>query len=179
MPPLAVTLTDATERHVPDPPLTVGAPGTVRSILTESVTQAETRPTPSTALNPTVVVPWPLTTAVGAGSAQDPRGREGLADLVADLLRKGTQTRSAREIADAVDFVGGSMSASADQDGTRIMAEFLTKDLGLGLDLVGETLMHPAFSPEEVDRQKAETINELPALATDQLEPPSVEVRYS
>src|SRR5437867_5714396 len=62
---------------------------------------------------------------VGAGSAQDPRGREGLADLVADLLRKGTQTRSAREIADAVDFVGGSMSASADQDGTRIMAEFL------------------------------------------------------
>ena len=65
MPPLAVTLTDATERHVPDPPLTVGAPGTVRSILTESVTQAETRPTPSTALNPTVVVPWPLTTAVG------------------------------------------------------------------------------------------------------------------
>src|SRR5262249_59992546 len=68
---------------------------------------------------------------IGAGSAQDPRGKEGLADLVAELLRKGTKTRSAREIADAVDFVGGSMGASADADGTRIAAEFLTTDLDL------------------------------------------------
>ena len=100
---------------------------------------------------------------VGAGSASDPNGKEGLADLVADLLRKGTPTRSARDIADAVDFVGGSMSASADQDGTHMSAEFLTKDLEMGLDLVTDVLMHPAFTQEEVERQKAETIGELKA----------------
>lgn len=100
---------------------------------------------------------------LGAGSAQDPQGREGLADLVANLLRKGTSTRSARDIADSVDFVGGSLNASADQDGTRVTAEFLTRDVDLGLDLLVDTLMHPAFAPEEVDRQKKETINELRA----------------
>ena len=64
VPPLAVTLADASERQAADPPLTVGAPGRVRSILTESVTQADVRPTPSTDRKPTVVVPWALITAV-------------------------------------------------------------------------------------------------------------------
>ena len=55
---------------------------------------------------------------VGAGAAQDPGGREGLASLTAELLRKGTAKRSAKEIADAVDFVGGLLGGSADHDGT-------------------------------------------------------------
>jgi len=101
---------------------------------------------------------------IRAGAAQDPKGREGLADLVSDLLRKGTATRSATEIAEAVDFVGGSLDAGADQDGTRISAEFLRKDLDLGLDLLADTVMHPAFAPEEVDRLKSETIGELQAM---------------
>ncbi|HZI95487.1 MAG TPA: pitrilysin family protein [Patescibacteria group bacterium] len=100
---------------------------------------------------------------VGAGAAHDPPGREGLASLVADLLRKGTTTRSAQEIADAVDFVGGSLGASADQEGTRITAEFLTKDLDLGLDLLMDSLRNPAFASAEIERQKAETISELKA----------------
>src|SRR5678815_3629556 len=100
---------------------------------------------------------------VGAGAAHDPPGREGLASLVADLLRKGTTTRSAQEIADAVDFVGGSLGASADQEGTRITAEFLTKDLDLGLDLLLDSLRNPAFASAEIERQKAETISELKA----------------
>lgn len=105
-----------------------------------------------------------LEVVVAAGAALDPPGREGLADLVADLLRKGTATRSAREIADAVDFAGGSLSASADQDAARVSAEFLSRDADLALDLLLETLTRPAFAPEEVDRIRSETINELKAV---------------
>jgi len=101
---------------------------------------------------------------IGSGAAQDPKGREGLADLVSDLLRKGTTTRSAREIADAIDFVGGSLDAGADQDGTRISAEFMKRDLSLGLDLLADMLMNPAFAPDEVERLKSETIGELQAM---------------
>jgi len=100
---------------------------------------------------------------IGSGSAVDPKGKEGLASLVAELLRKGTATRSAREIADAVDFVGGSLSASADQDGSHLGAEFLAKDLDLALDLLADTLLRPSFTQEEVDRARAETLGELKA----------------
>ncbi|HKY31122.1 MAG TPA: pitrilysin family protein [Candidatus Polarisedimenticolia bacterium] len=101
---------------------------------------------------------------VRAGAAHDPRGKEGLASLVADLLRKGTAKRRAKEIADAVDFVGGVLSASADQDGTRVSAEFMAKDLDLALELLADTLQRPAFAPEEVERSRAETLAELQAI---------------
>lgn len=104
-----------------------------------------------------------LHVVIAAGAAQDPAGKEGLADLVAGLLRKGAAARSAQEVAEAVDFVGGSLEASADPDGTRVTAEFMVKDLDLGLELLGDALMRPAFTTEEIERLKGETIAELKA----------------
>src|SRR5262245_4979857 len=104
-----------------------------------------------------------LHVVITAGAAHDPAGKEGLADLVAGLLRKGAAARSAQEVAEAVDFVGGSLEASADPDGTRVTAEFMARDLGLGLELLGDVLMRPAFAPEEIERLKGETIAELKA----------------
>ncbi len=101
---------------------------------------------------------------VGTGAAADPEGKEGIASLAAGLLRKGAGSRSAHEIADAVDFVGGSLSGSADSDATRLGAEFLAKDLDLGLDLMADMLMRPVFAQEEVDRLKGETLGDLQAV---------------
>ena len=100
---------------------------------------------------------------VGAGAAADPEGKEGIASLAAGLLRKGAGSRSASEIADAVDFVGGSLSGAADQDATRLGAEFLAKDMDLGLDLLADMLMRPVFAQQEVDRLKSETLSDLQA----------------
>ena len=51
---------------------------------------------------------------VGAGAALDPKGKEGLADLTATLLRKGTTGRSAMEIASDIDQLGATLDAVAD-----------------------------------------------------------------
>src|SRR5262245_47592860 len=61
---------------------------------------------------------------VKAGSVADPAGKEGLASLTADLLRKGTRTRTADQIANDLDFIGGQFEMAASTDFTSGSAEF-------------------------------------------------------
>src|SRR5688572_17891695 len=76
-----------------------------------------------------------------AGSVADPRGKEGIASLTANLLRKGTRTRSSEQIATDLDFIGGIFDMSASNDFTIGSAEFLKKDIGQGLDLTADMLL--------------------------------------
>src|SRR2546428_368738 len=82
---------------------------------------------------------------IRAGGAADPTGKEGVASLTADLLRKGTKTRTADQIASELDFVGGSLDFSTRVDYSIGQAEFLKKDLVLGLDLLSDVLINPIF----------------------------------
>ena len=52
---------------------------------------------------------------LSAGSTKDPKGMPGVAQMTANLLTQGTAKRSARDIAEAIDFIGGSLEASAEQ----------------------------------------------------------------
>ncbi len=104
---------------------------------------------------------------VGVGSSDDPEGREGLADLVSDLLRKGTATRTATAIAEEIDTLGALLDADTDRDATHLTAEFLAADAAQGLDLIFDLLAHPAFAPAEVDRLRGERLGELQAIRED------------
>jgi predicted Zn-dependent peptidase len=86
------------------------------------------------------------------GSIGDPPGHEGLASLTASLLRKGTTTRTADQISEALDFVGASFGAGAGQETTSGSAEFVAKDLNLALDLLSDMLMHPSFPADELSK---------------------------
>src|SRR5579862_1320141 len=57
-----------------------------------------------------------------AGTARDPRDKPGVASLTAGLLTEGTEKRSAPEIAEAIDFVGGSLTATVVRDATMVRA---------------------------------------------------------
>src|SRR5262249_24007305 len=73
---------------------------------------------------------------VKTGSVADPAGKEGLASVTAELLRKGTKTRSADKISEDLDFVGATFAAGSSPDYTSVSAEFVKKDVAAGLDLL-------------------------------------------
>ena len=64
-------------------------------------------------------------TLIKAGSAQDPPDKAGLANLVASLLDEGTTTRTSKQQAEQIDFVGGALEAKASEDFTTASARVL------------------------------------------------------
>lgn len=93
---------------------------------------------------------------VRAGSAFDPPAHPGLANLTAALLTRGTAKRSGPDLDEAIEFVGGSLGASAGRDGVTVSLDVLKRDLPLGLDLLAEVLLEPTFPEAELKRRVKE-----------------------
>ena len=102
-----------------------------------------------------------LRLVVNAGSVCDPPGQEGVAQLTADLLTQGAGRRSARQIADDIAFVGGTLSADAGTEQLVVSSEVLGRDLPLALELLRDCVVSPAFDPTEFDRKKQEQLGNL------------------
>lgn len=96
-----------------------------------------------------------------AGRLYEPAGKAGIADVTATLMTKGTASRSATEIAEAIDFVGGSLNVGSDTDMAVASLAVVKKDLGTGLELLGDVLSQPAFSPLELERVRQQAIARL------------------
>lgn len=98
------------------------------------------------------------------GSSVDSSGKSGTASLVAALLTKGTATRNAVQIAEEIDFLGGSLGAGAGDDRLSVSLGVLAKDADAGLDLFADVIRHPAFPLEEIERQRQLVLSELESL---------------
>jgi len=95
------------------------------------------------------------------GSLYDPPGKAGLTRFMAALLDKGTENLSATEIADKIDFIGGSLSAGSGWDATYLTCEVLTKYLDTAAELMQEVTLHPTFSDEEIERLRQQTLTSI------------------
>ncbi len=104
---------------------------------------------------------------VKSGSAMDPADKAGLASLTADLLRRGTTTRSANDVSAAIDYVGGTLGAGSDLDASYVRSSVLTKHFDVGLDLLSDVVLNPTFPEEEVERQRKQLIAGLMAQKDD------------
>lgn len=104
---------------------------------------------------------------IGAGAAQDPAGKAGLATLMASLLDQGTATRTSEEIADTIDFVGGALGTGAGTDLSYVNVLVLKDSFGLALDLMSDVVRRPAFAPEEIERQRQQVLSALQVNAQD------------
>lgn len=93
---------------------------------------------------------------IKAGTLQGPQGKEGLANLTAVLLRSGTKTRDATQIAQELDFLGARLGAAGGDDYAEVSLTVLKKDLAAGLALFKDVLLHPVFAPAEVKRKVAQ-----------------------
>jgi zinc protease len=99
-----------------------------------------------------------VTVFVGAGAAQDPPGKEGVAMLTASALKRGVDGMSAEVLAEKIESLGGVIGAQAGTDATVVTAEFLSRDLTSGLDLLRRVIREPEFAREEVRRARDEQL---------------------
>jgi zinc protease len=98
---------------------------------------------------------------VRAGAAYDLPGKSGTASLAASLLDQGTNTRSAQEIADTIDSIGGALDTGAGSDVTSASVLVMKDSFDVGIDLLADVVRRPAFAPEEIERQRRQTIQNL------------------
>ena len=94
-----------------------------------------------------------------AGSVRDPLGKPGLAEFTGGLLRQGTEKRTAQEIAAAIDFVGGSLTAGAGRDSTTLGVTVVKKDFELGMELLSDITLQAKFAPEEIARRQQQRVS--------------------
>jgi zinc protease len=98
---------------------------------------------------------------IQSGSAYDPPGKSGVANLMASLLDQGTTTRSAAQIADTIDYIGGALSTGAGTDLTFLNAIVMKDSFPVGLDLLSDIARNPAFDPAEIERQRQQALSNL------------------
>lgn len=97
-----------------------------------------------------------VSVSVRAGSVFDTKGLSGLGNITADLLTEGTKSRSAKEISEEIDFIGGSLGSTGGIDYASASVKVLSKDSDKGFDLLSDILMNPAFDEKEIERSKSQ-----------------------
>ena len=98
---------------------------------------------------------------MSAGTIHDPSGMPGIAQMTAAMLTQGTTTRSAQQFAQAIDSVGGHISASADDDDSSASLSIVSSDADFGMRLLSDAVLHPAFSDQELGRQRQQALSGL------------------
>ncbi|MFN8457508.1 MAG: pitrilysin family protein [Anaerolineae bacterium] len=99
-----------------------------------------------------------LKLVMGGANPAAPRDKQGVADFVADLLPKGTETRTADEIAQAIEGAGGSVSASAGLEWISLAADAPVDAADLAFDLAGDMARHATFPEKEFEVNKTQTL---------------------
>ncbi len=113
---------------------------------------------------------------IRAGTDAERPGQAGLAGLVAAMVREGTKTKSALELAQAREDIGARLSSWSTLDSSRVHLNTLTEALPQGLDLLADVTLAPAFRDGDLERIRRMRLTELEqkkgnlvALADDQL----------
>lgn len=98
---------------------------------------------------------------VGVGSRDEYGRSEGASHFLEHLLFKGTKRRSAQEIANAIDAVGGDMNAFTGKEYTCFYARTLDRDLPLAVDILGDMISSAMIRAEDVDAEREVVLEEI------------------
>jgi predicted Zn-dependent peptidase len=98
---------------------------------------------------------------VGVGGRDEPAALAGASHFLEHLVFKGTSTRTARQIAEAIDAVGGEMNAFTNREHTAYYTRLPADRADLGFDILGDVLTDPAFRPPEVDAERHVILEEI------------------
>ncbi len=95
------------------------------------------------------------------GSRHEPPEQSGIAHFVEHMLFKGTTTRSAEDIAQTIDSIGGQMDAFTAKEYASYYIKVLDEHLPLAVDVLSDIVRRPAFSENDVDREKKVVLEEI------------------
>jgi predicted Zn-dependent peptidase len=95
------------------------------------------------------------------GSAVESRARRGISHLVEHMLFKGTARRTAREIAETMDGVGGNLNAFTDKETTCYYAKVIDRHVPLAMDVLADMFLHSAFDPQELAKEQKVVLEEI------------------
>jgi predicted Zn-dependent peptidase len=95
------------------------------------------------------------------GSAAEPREQRGISHLVEHMLFKGTERRSAREIAETMDAVGGNLNAFTDKEATCYYAKVIDHHVPLAVDVLADMFLHSTFAPSELAKEQKVVLEEI------------------
>jgi zinc protease len=96
-----------------------------------------------------------------AGASTEPVAKAGLANLTGSLLTKGTKTRTAEQIAEEMEFLGGSIDSGAGWNGSSVTMTVTSDKLGQAMPIMADVALNPVFKPEELDLLRSQTLDEL------------------
>jgi zinc protease len=95
------------------------------------------------------------------GGEVDPPQLSGLANLTADLLTKGTTSRTAPQIAEAIEALGGSLDSGARWDASQAIVNVTPSKFAAAMEILADVVRHPNFKDEEIERLRQQTLDEL------------------
>jgi predicted Zn-dependent peptidase len=102
-----------------------------------------------------------VTVSVGVGARYESESENGISHLLEHMAFKGTKTRSARDIAEAFDNIGGQINAYTSMEMTVYYAKVLKENLRLAMDILGDIMQNSIFTPEELAREQDVVIQEI------------------
>ncbi len=98
---------------------------------------------------------------IKAGSMNERAGENGLSHFIEHMVFKGTQKRSARQIAEQMDAVGGQLNAFTGKDCTCYYAKVIDEYLPLAVDMLSDLALHPLFSPDDIQKESDVILEEI------------------
>ena len=98
---------------------------------------------------------------VTAGGRHERAEQNGIAHFLEHMAFKGTKTRSALEIAEAIEDVGGYINAYTSREMTAFYARVLAEDAGMALDVLSDIVLNPVFDPKEIEIERHVILQEI------------------
>jgi predicted Zn-dependent peptidase len=95
------------------------------------------------------------------GSRHETAERSGIAHFVEHMLFKGTGTRTAEDIAQAIDSIGGQLDAFTAKEYASYYIKVLDEHLPLAIDILSDIVRNPAFTPDDIEREKKVVVEEI------------------
>jgi len=98
---------------------------------------------------------------VSTGTRGEDAAENGVSHFLEHMAFKGTERRSASQIAEEIEAVGGHINAYTAREQTAYYVKVLKEDTGLAADIIGEILTHSTFDPDEIERERGVILQEI------------------